>query len=300
MKHVTTLADYCKQINVHLPRHEEFDARTFDENMPTVKRHVNPFKHEFYAIGLLFSGTSYIWHGTPQMKANVIFNTPYQLISWDIENDWSGYYVIFTQDFLVRCHFAGNLLIDFPFFKLDNISPITVPEEQFNSLKDVFEKIIDEYNNDRAEKFRLIESYLSIMLLHIKRFCSSTQPGFFASEQNRNADLNLVSRYQSLIESKINDQDVRPEFFSTSFYAEQLAIHPNHLNAIVKRITGNTAKHIIQDKIILPAKSLLTQSDLSIKEIAFRLGYEEPTHFGSFFKKHTQLTPNQFKELSRL
>lgn len=300
MKHVTTISEYNKSIGVPPPKYPEFLARRFEENMPTVKRKVDPIKHEFYAIGLLFSGTSHVWHGIPKMQADLVFNTPYQLISWEIENDWSGYYVMFTHDFLMQCHFGSTLLIDFPFLKLDLVKPISVPKEKIDFLKIKFEQILAEYEGDNPDKFKFIESYLNLLLLSIKRFSDGSQSGFFASEQNRNADLNLVARYQSLIETQINQEDVKPEHSSTSFYADKLTIHPNHLNAIVKRITGKTAKQIIHDKLLLSAKKLLTQSDLSIKEIAYKLGYEEPTHFGSFFKKHTQLTPNQFRAINRL
>jgi AraC-like DNA-binding protein len=300
MKYIDTIADYCRHINVPPPKHDEFDCRTFARNMPTVRRHVEPFKHEFYAIGLLFEGTSHVWHGIPELKANVILNSPYQLISWDIENDWDGYYLMFTQDFLMQCHFGSTLLEDFPFLKLDQVKPISVPDEQLQFLHNKFEQIIAEHDSDHADKFKFIESYLNLVLLSIKHFSAGLQANFFASEQNRNADLKIVSRYQSLIESCLNGEAVKSEHFATSFYADKLAVHPNHLNAIVKRIVGKTAKQVIQEKVIHLSKSLLQQSDLSVKEIAYRLGYEESTHFSTFFKKETGLTPLQFKEVSRV
>ena len=301
LEYIDNIADYCRHINVPLPRHKGgFDCRTFDENMATVKRNVPPFKHEFYAIGLLFEGTSREWHGIKDMKANIVFNSPYQLISWDIENNWSGYYLIFTQDFLMQCHFGNTLLQNFPFLKLDQVKPISVPENQLLFLKGIFENIISEYNSNSHDKFKFIESYLNLILLGIKRFSDNSQEGFVTTENNRTTDINILSRYQTLIESNINNQTVKPDYFSTSYYAQQLSIHPNYLNAIVKRITGSTAKQVIQDKIIHTAKSLLAQSDLSVKEIAWRLGYEESSHFSSFFKKATQLTPVQYKELNHL
>ncbi|HEX8576708.1 MAG TPA: helix-turn-helix domain-containing protein [Flavobacterium sp.] len=280
-----------------MPKHPEFDARTFDENMPTILKKLEPIKHEFYAIGILFEGTSHTWHGIENMKANIIFNSPYQLISWNIENDWSGYYIMFTQDYLMQCHFSNSLLLDFPFLKLDQVKPLSVPEEHIGFLKTKFEQILSEYNSENNDKFKFIESYLNLLLLSIRRFSGNSQVNFPASDQNRNADLKLVSKYQFLIETSLSRKEIKAAFFSTSYYADKLAIHPNHLNAIVKRITGNTAKQLIQERIIQTAKSLITQSDLPIKEIAYRLGYEEATHFSSFFKKITQLTPIQYKTI---
>lgn len=300
MKHITTIAEYCKHVNVHPPKETDFDARTFEENMVTCKLKVEPFKHEFYAIGLLFSSPSNVWHGIPNFQENIIFNSPYQLISWDIERNWRGYYVMFTQDFLMKTHFGDTLLLDFPFLKLDRVGPLTVPREQFEYLKKLFEYILEEFHSERPDRYKFIINYVSLILLTLKRFASNQHEGFFSSQQNRNADLKLVSRYQSLVETNLNSREARPEFFSPSFYASQLAIHPNHLNAIVKRITGLTAKQVIQEKIIQAAKTLLSQSTLSIKEIAYQLGYEEATHFSSFFKRYTSLTPVQYKESESL
>ncbi len=52
-----------------------------------------------------------------------------------------------------------------------------------------------------------------------------------------------------------------------SFYADQLNVHPNHLNAVVKRITGITATSIIQNQLVTSAKSLLRQTDLLSKRL---------------------------------
>ena len=162
-------------------------------------------------------------------------------------------------------------------------------------MKNTFELLLTEYTSYHADKFKFIESYVNLILLTIKRFSADAMPARAASEQNRHADVKLVARYQSLIETRLSQAEIRPEYFGPSYYADQLHVHPNHLNAITKRLTGHTAKQVIQEKVALLAKSLLAQSDLSIKEIAYRLGYDEATHFSSFFKKATSLTPQQYR-----
>jgi AraC-like DNA-binding protein len=98
------------------------------------------------------------------------------------------------------------------------------------------------------------------------------------------------------LEVAFTDEYAESEIRHPAFYADKLNVHPNHLNAVVKRITGNTATHLIQNQILIHAKSLLLQTDLSIKEIAYRLQFSEPTHFNAFFKKFTHQTPQQFRD----
>ncbi|WP_212002609.1 AraC family transcriptional regulator [Chitinophaga sp. HK235] len=116
-----------------------------------------------------------------------------------------------------------------------------------------------------------------------------------ARQDNQTADILLVSRFQSLIEALTTNEEASPGIRQASFYAGKLNVHPNHLNAVVKRITGKTTSSIIQNQLMASAKSLLIQTNLSIKEIAFKLHFVEPTHFNSFFKKNTGITPQQYR-----
>ena len=73
-------------------------------------------------------------------------------------------------------------------------------------------------------------------------------------------------------------------------------ITPKHLSQTVKNLSGKTAKELIQDRVVLEAKRLLLHTPLSIKEIAYQLGFEEPLHFSAFFKNRAGVSPTFFKE----
>ena len=79
-------------------------------------------------------------------------------------------------------------------------------------------------------------------------------------------------------------------------YAEMMGISYKHLNEVCKSITGNTAKSFIDRFIILETKRHLAISDISIKELTYALGFDEPTNLLKFFKKHTYQSPAQFKK----
>jgi len=68
------------------------------------------------------------------------------------------------------------------------------------------------------------------------------------------------------------------------------------LNKATSQILDKTPKQLIDERILLEAKRLLVHSNSTIKEIAFILGYEEPTNFIKYFRKHTQNTPSDFRE----
>ena len=298
MRHLTTIADYCQHINVPPPRWPHFDIRSFEENMKTVNLHQPSFRHEFYAIALRFSGTNRQVSGKP-LTANLFFNTPYQILSWEIDPDWRGWYIIFDEEFLRSNPQWANFLIDFPFMRLDRSIPFDLPAPEEAFIGSVFQKVSDEYHSSQPDAFAFLWAYTHLLLLKVKRNFDRLVADTDFSAENRTADVLLLSRFQTLAEQSFG-KAASPEHRSVPFYADRLAVHPNHLNAVVKRITGKTVSHLIQEQLLVAAKGLLSQTALSVKEIAHQLGFEEPTHFNAFFKKMTNATPKNFREHIRL
>jgi len=78
-------------------------------------------------------------------------------------------------------------------------------------------------------------------------------------------------------------------------YAAMLFMSPNHLNTICQEILGKSAGELIRERILLEAKRLLINADLTIAEIAFRLNFTDNSYFTKFFKKYTGTTPEEFR-----
>lgn len=295
VKTITTISEYCKEINISSPKYAFFDVRKFEENAKTINLKQPPFRHEFYAIAIRNSGNNKEVNGT-FLDRNLFFNSPYQIITWDIKPDWQGWYIIFDQEFISLNPLWQNFIIEFPFFRLDKSSPINLSGGYADFVNNIFKQIYAEYHSSNKDKFSFIQNFTQLLLLIIKRHFDDFALNDSTGHDNRTADILLASRFQSLLETMLTDDEVNSEIRQSSFYAEKLMVHPNHLNAVVKRITGKTATNIIQKQLIVTAKSLLRQTNLSVKEIAFRLHFTEPTHFNSYFKKATDFTPQQYRE----
>ena len=78
-------------------------------------------------------------------------------------------------------------------------------------------------------------------------------------------------------------------------HALHLSVHANHLNRVVKEVTGKTTTGHIADRIVKEAKALLLHTNWNVSEIAYSLGFEYPAYFNNFFKKQTQQTPRSFR-----
>jgi AraC family transcriptional regulator, transcriptional activator of pobA len=100
----------------------------------------------------------------------------------------------------------------------------------------------------------------------------------------------LTERYQDVLSQCIYEKSSVAEF------AELLNVSPNHLHKSVKSVTGKTAHDMLADMRILEAKVLLKQSNLSIGEIAYKVGKSDQSDFAKFFKSRTSMTPNQYRQ----
>ncbi len=301
MKHFKTISEYCKAINIPQPKHPHFDIRSFEENMKTVVTSMEPFRHEFYAIAIKSEGGGKVFSGQfddfPE-GITVFFNTPFQILSWDIIPDWEGYYLMFSQDFIAGSNYFTDMLQRFPYLKMDSSLPFEIGKEDFSTIANIFRKVWEEYYGEAQDKFEFIEVEVLLLLSYIKRYFTEQVDEETAKTQMRTADLRLFTRYQALIETSFQpnfNKETFSNLHSTSHYAARLSVHPNHLNAVVKNITGHTALSHIHNHLLQLSKAYLAQTDLSVKEIAYTLLFDSPNNFSAFFKKHTGMTPLEYR-----
>ncbi|MBD0400273.1 AraC family transcriptional regulator [Flammeovirga sp. EKP202] len=302
MKHFKTISEYCQAIGIDAPQHPHFDIRNFEDNMGKVVESMPAFRHEFYSIAIKADGGGKAitgHHSDFPEGVTIFFNSPFQILSWDIVPNWTGYYIVLSQDFLASSHYYDRLLDDFPFLKIDESIPFEIDQQDLPEIIGIYQRIHQEYHSDHEDKFQFIQVYVLQLLHQIKRLFQKNVNHEVANEQIRSADLKLLSRFQKLIKTSFYP-DAQLETFanlhSPSYYAGLLNIHPNHLNAVVKSITGKTALNHIHNHILKLAKAELLQTNKNVKEIAYSLHFEAPNNFSAFFKKNTKTTPGAYRK----
>ena len=105
-----------------------------------------------------------------------------------------------------------------------------------------------------------------------------------------------TSRYELILHQflkLVNSNGLRQR--KIAFYADKLCITPNHLGAVIKRVSGLSVMQWINRHTIQKAKVLLRYSDLPVWEIAERMNFANPSFFSKFFKKETGMTPGQYR-----
>ena len=83
------------------------------------------------------------------------------------------------------------------------------------------------------------------------------------------------------------------------FYADRLCISTRYLSTIIRSVAHSTAKEFIDRSVVLEIKMLLESTELSVQEIAYRLHFPDQSYLGRFFKKHTGVSPTEFRNAKK-
>lgn len=153
-------------------------------------------------------------------------------------------------------------------------------------FSDTFNKIYTEFNHHKEGKELVLEHLLYLLVLQVYRFAHE-QPAYRAGYNNK---LYYFKKFQHLI--KVS----KSPFTSLQTYADDLHITPKHLNRVCRSLKQMSALQVVQVELILKAKARLHQFNNNISEIAYELGFDDPSYFTRLFKKHTGLTPNEYRK----
>ena len=108
----------------------------------------------------------------------------------------------------------------------------------------------------------------------------------------------ITEDFLKLVDDHMAELMSRPETrrLSSRDFAAQLFIAPRHLTNTIKLTTGKSPCDFMEERILLEAEKLLRETTLSIAEIAYKFGYQEPTNFIKFFKGMAGITPLQYRK----
>lgn len=223
----------------------------------------------------------------------ILFATPKIPYNYTpLDNEQSGHFCVFTKEFITKAN-SGLLIDDIPIFNSNSDFIYQITEDQAKDFEHTFEKMHTEIGSDYSFKYDLLRNYV-IELIH---YGQKLKP-IVASKNGINAATRISTLFIELIERQfpIESQTQILQLRTAKDYANMLQVHVNHLNKILKELTGKTTTEIIASRITQEAKILLRQTNWNISEIAYSLGFDEVAHFSNFFKKQTASSPLSFRD----
>jgi AraC family transcriptional regulator, transcriptional activator of pobA len=251
-----------------------------------------PHRHDFFTIIVVEKSSGGIhqidFQNYPLTQNTVFFIAPEQIHHIETGAEVSGHVVMFTTDFLMKHSLPIEQLRDLElFFNCSEARPMLLDAGEIQKFNLFFQKFATESTAQRSDQWEILGAWLKIFLLELRQLKAKQIPDIQKPERRQIA---IVRRFRNEVEKNFTT------WHHVTDYAASQHLTANYLNEVIKSETGTTAKDFILNRIILEAKRLAQYSDLSAKEIAYRLDYDDLAQFSKFFKKHTGLTFSEFKE----
>ena len=203
----------------------------------------------------------------------------------------AGYFCIFNQAFLLPAQ-RGLLSEELPIFHPGAYPLWEVSDAQASALHAIFAKMAQEIASPYAYKYDLLRTHLWELIHAVQK----QQPAGATATGGSAAD-RLAAQFADLLERQFPlPGPYQPLRLRTpADFADQLAVHVNHLNRVLKEVTGHTTTALIGGRLTQEARLLLRQTNWSITQIAEGLGFTDTAHFCTFFKRQTAHTPGDFR-----
>ena len=252
-----------------------------DENMPKY------FRTSHYAIlfvtqGSLSGRVNMVDFEMKAPAAVYIFNDHvlhYNSSSPDLKVRLISFSPVIAEELSLSLHY-DNLQYAYarPAAQLDETSMQTIMH-----YLDLMEILMQKESQERRTTIiKLIQSLSSFFYEFHANSLSSQKP-FSRSEE-------LAGQFLSLVDMHCH------EHHNIKWYADALHLTPVYVSNVVKQVTGRTAGDNITDCLVRKAKSLLLTSTLSIQQISDRLGFQNQSHFGTFFRRAVGTSPQKFRK----
>lgn len=219
-------------------------------------------------------------------SGTMYFMKPGQVHQWYFKEKYDGFVVNFFDNFFDWIGINSSILQKFRFLQSilvkDHVVEISLDLQE--KIASYFEEMINENQENNQFSNLKIGFHLMNLFIDIERSLEGV------NIKTSDYQSVLLDNFQTLIEQNFKSKKLPKE------YAELLYITPNHLNALCKDVLATSTGELIRSRIVLEAKRLLVNKEISVTEIAYLLNFQDASYFVKFFKKYTEFTPEQFRK----
>jgi len=246
-------------------------------------------RHSFFHLVLFTKGSGAHTIDFNQFKVRpyeIYFMIPGQVHSWHFQGEVDGYIVNFSDSLFRSFLLNPNYLERFHFFSgVSEESVCQLPLDVHGKVTQLFEEILTETTDSRDGEIDMIRLLLMQLFLVVENTCNVNNKKSIPQQKQV-----LLRNFRRLIDQHYLTIKLPKE------YADLLYVTPNHLNALCQDLLGKTAGELIRDRVILEAKRLLTNADMTVTQIAYNLNFQDNSYFNRFFKKYVGITPDEFRK----
>lgn len=283
-------------LNRHRPDKPQFAIHDLNSY---VKAHradtAKPHIHSFYQV-IWFKrgiGTHFVdFKGYKAGKNVIFFITKNQVHYFDDNTRYEGVLIHFNDAFLMQKERGTDFFLKCNLFNNPYQQPFCCIGEDMSSVLDGYILQIKKEleHNDVFGKEALLRNCLESFLIQVQREKNELHRDHndtpFALDEKREQLIKFIK----LIDENYN------KGLTVREYARLLFVSSRTLSDLTRRLLNKTPSQMIQDRIILEAQRLLLYSNLNVNQVGYRLGFDDPSYFVKYFRKHTGISPTEFRK----
>lgn len=291
-----TISDLYKTLGLPFDQNTDFTILSIPDIHPQIPFKSPVLQANYFSFILTKEGAGVYYlddHKFPFSSQSFYFTNPGHIKAYELIESKEALIITLSDKFL-QDHVNVQIYEEFPFLLVEKSPPQQLSASDFDEFETLYKQMVKEFERDSPYKNKILGNLFTVLLMKVKeKFWSTYNP---IEEGNR--DSQIVKSFKMHLETAVknvlgdNSDDVK---LQVQYFAEKLNLHPNYLNSVIKSKTGRTVNDWISKRTLSLAKALLLNTSLSSKEIGYKLGFSESTHFGRFFKKHTNSSPNEFR-----
>lgn len=296
-----SISDLYKTLGLSFEKEIDFTILSIPDIHPQIPYKSPNLRADYFSFILTIEGSGVYYlddNKFPFGSGTIYFTNPGHIKSYELNESKEAFIITLNENFM-RENVHPEIFAEFPFLLAEIAPPNKPSPDDFEEFMLIYKQILSEFHKGSKYKNKILGNLFLILLLKIKeKFWLNYNP---IDEGNRNSQ--IVNSFKQLLESesrKVMDGKQNDSKLYVQYFAEKLNLHPNYLNSVIKSKTGKTVNDWISKRTLSVAKSLLMSTSYSSKEIAYKLGFSEPTHFSRFFKKHTHLSPSTYRKSSKV
>jgi len=264
---------------------KDFDFFRFESFAKDIEHLRVPHQHHFYTFILVTGGEgshAIDFHDYNLKSGRLFLIAPGQVHAWIELKKVKGFVVLFNDSFMALSK-GRKMMSAWPLFRPNQ--EVYFDLDATEAAKWVDEFLYIEEEEERADDYTRDAIFYAISSLLVR----ATRLNLKKQGKSKLAGQDFLFVFQELIEENFLTLKTPKQ------YAEKMNVTANYLNALCKKKSGKSAGELIRQRVLLEAKRLLAHTKLTVSEISFKLGFEDNSYFGRFFKKYIGLTPETFR-----
>lgn len=294
---IDTITEFHRLNGIPLPDHPLISVVNYADLLKTEGRF--HYLKSFYSIALKKDVVGKYRYGQQSYDFDeglMTFFAPQQVLQVqytkdDVHRSPSGYILFLHPDFLWNTSLAEKMK-RYAFFGYEVHEALFLSEKEEKIILEIFRQIQQEYSGNMDDFSKnIIISQIELLLNYSERFYKRQ---FLTRDQSNHE---ILTRFEQALDYYFKSDLLVDKGLPTVHYlSDQLHISSNYLSSTLKHLTGQSARQHIQNKVIERAKEKLSNTPLSVSEIAYQLGFEHSQSFSKLFKQKTNQTPLEFRK----